>query len=93
MKLLVKSLKVGNGIMGSLLPSGKVEFRLFINKGIIDSCSIYGDFFGSVDPLAFSEDLLGRQYSRDSILPVLKKYEKMNSFYNIKALDLLEIII
>ncbi|TQS76639.1 lipoate--protein ligase [Ornithinibacillus gellani] len=48
-------------------PSGLVDVRLDVNRGMIESCKIFGDFFGlgSIDVL--EDKLTGVQYNRQAI--------------------------
>jgi len=71
---------------------GKMEFRLDVNKGIIEHCSIFGDFFGSIDISVLCNALVGCKYNRESIKASLNELVKDNTFYNINFEDLLDII-
>lgn len=72
---------------------GKVEFKLDVNSGIIESCSIYGDFFGAVDVSKICQVLIGSKYNKEGVMEAFSKIDIENAFYNIKANDLLETII
>lgn len=67
---------------------GRVEFKLEVNRGIIEGCHIYGDFFGSDDIELLTKKLIGCKYTIESIRAALN--EVKNAFYNIKTDELLE---
>ncbi len=46
---------------------GGVETRLQIDKGLIDNCKIYGDFFGKEDVTVLEEKLKGIKYSKAEV--------------------------
>lgn len=71
---------------------GKMEFKLDVNKGVIESCSVYGDFFGSIDISVLCNALVGCKYNKESIKACLDKIITDNTFYNINYEELLDII-
>lgn len=71
---------------------GKIEFKLDVNKGIIESCNVYGDFFGSIDISMLCNTLIGCRYNKESIKTALEKHNMENAFYNINYEELLDII-
>ncbi|HBQ87628.1 MAG TPA: lipoate--protein ligase [Syntrophomonas sp.] len=71
---------------------GKMEFKLDVNNGIIESCSIYGDFFGSIDTSVLCDALIGIEYNQKSIKEALEQLNLENSFYDINFEELLGII-
>ncbi len=48
-------------------PSGLLDVRLDVKKGIIENCKIYGDFFGIGEVSDIEEQLIGVKYERKSI--------------------------
>ncbi|MFC4403199.1 lipoate--protein ligase [Gracilibacillus xinjiangensis] len=46
---------------------GLVDVRLDVNKGIIDQCKIFGDFFGIGDVGDLEQKLIGIRYERQAI--------------------------
>src|SRR5690625_3433388 len=48
-------------------PSGLLDVRLDVKKGIIENCKIYGDFFGIGDVSDIEQQLIGVKYERKSI--------------------------
>lgn len=71
---------------------GKIEFKLDVNAGIIEKCTIYGDFFGTVDIDSFCNVLIGCKYKRESIKEALERNNMENAFYNINYLNLIDLI-
>lgn len=71
---------------------GKMEFKLDVNKGIIESCHIYGDFFGSVDINELCSCLIGCRYGKESVRAALEKLDLEHAFYNINYHELADII-
>ncbi|HHZ02378.1 MAG TPA: lipoate--protein ligase [Tissierellia bacterium] len=53
-------------------PGGAVDVRLFVEEGIINSCKIYGDFFGKEDVRDIENILTGVKYDMDEVENVLK---------------------
>lgn len=51
---------------------GGVEIRLQVEKGLIDSCKIYGDFFGKGDVAVLEQKLNGIKYDEDAVNIALK---------------------
>lgn len=62
---------------------GKVEFKFDVNKGIIEACSIYGDFFGDVDRTKLYDDLVGLKYDSKKIKEILERNQTKYNFYDI----------
>lgn len=71
---------------------GRIEFKLDVNKGIIEGCHVYGDFFGSIDISVLCNDLIGCRYNKESIKTVLEKHDMKNAFYKINYEEMLNII-
>jgi lipoyltransferase and lipoate-protein ligase len=72
---------------------GKVEFKLYVEKGIIKSCNIYGDFFGIGEINMISKALRGCRYEKKSIENILKEIEVEKYFYKISKDQILGCII
>lgn len=51
---------------------GGVEIRLQVEKGLIDNCKIYGDFFGKGDVTILEEKLKGIKFDEDSVKTALE---------------------
>ncbi len=50
---------------------GCVEARLQVEKGIIENCKIYGDFFGKSDILELEQRLKGLKYDKSEVVNAL----------------------
>lgn len=74
------------------LEGGKVEFRLEVNGGIIEECSLYGDFFGNVDVSELCSALTGCRYNRESVRAALENQQSGYNFHNISFDELIDVI-
>ncbi|HEY4552374.1 MAG TPA: lipoate--protein ligase [Bacillaceae bacterium] len=73
-------------------PVGQIEFRLDVNKGKIEQCKIYGDFFGVGDVSDIEERLVGIRYEKSGIAAALKDIDVKHYFGNITMEELLDLI-
>ena len=73
-------------------PAGTIEFRLEVNKGIIENCKIYGDFFGVGDVSDIENKLKGVRYEKSAIEDALKDVDLKHYFGNVEKSDLLNLI-
>lgn len=73
-------------------PSGGIDIRLEVNKGIIEEATIFGDFFGVGDVGEVVEKLMGVQYSRTAIAEALKGIDIPKYFGGITKEDFLQLI-
>ncbi|MDR2009703.1 MAG: lipoate--protein ligase [Bacteroidales bacterium] len=71
------------------LEGGKVEIQLNVRNGIINNCSIFGDFFFSGDITSVQNLLIGCRYDKESIKNVLENVYGSDGFYRISKDDLL----
>jgi len=53
---------------------GGVEVRLQVEKGLIDNCKIYGDFFGKGDILVLEEKLKSVKYDYEAVKEELEGF-------------------
>lgn len=53
---------------------GGVEVRLQVEKGLINNCKIYGDFFGKEDISVLEEKLKGIRYDQDAVKEALEDF-------------------
>lgn len=53
-------------------PSGLLDVRLDVRKGIIENCTIYGDFFGLGDVSELEKKLIGVKHDKQSIEEAIK---------------------
>ncbi|HWL26017.1 MAG TPA: lipoate--protein ligase [Ureibacillus sp.] len=73
-------------------PSGGIDIRLEVNKGIIEEIKIYGDFFGVGEVSEIEELLTGVQYSREAISEKLGDINIAHYFGGITKEDFLKLI-
>jgi lipoate---protein ligase len=73
-------------------PVGSIDVRLEVNKGIIDHCKIYGDFFGVGEVQDIEERLINVKYERASLDQALDDLDIKHYFGNITKEDFLQLI-
>lgn len=73
-------------------PSGSIDIRLEVNKGIIEDVTIFGDFFGVGDVEEVAQRLIGTKYERTAIAEVLKNMDIPTYFGGITEEDFLQLI-
>ncbi len=74
-------------------PIGFIDLRLDVGeKGIIQSCKIYGDFFGSRDVTEIEQRLLGIRYDRHEIAQALADVDLTYYFGEISKDEFLDLI-
>ena len=73
-------------------PSGGIDIRLEVNKGIIEEVTIFGDFFGVGDVEEVEELLVGTKYDRTAIAEALKEIDIPTYFGGITEEDFLQLI-
>lgn len=73
-------------------PVGTVDVRLEVNKGIIENCKIYGDFFGIGEVKDIEEKLTGCRYERAGIEKALEGIDIRHYFGNITKEDFISLI-
>ncbi|USL43085.1 lipoate--protein ligase [Priestia megaterium] len=73
-------------------PVGQIDVRLEVNKGKIDACTIYGDFFGVGDVQEVQEKLTGVRYEKASIEQALEDIDIPHYFGNITKEKFVELI-
>ncbi len=71
---------------------GKMEFKLDVNNGKITDCTIYGDFFGTMDITVLSDALIGTTYNKESIKKAIAASGIKQGFYQINIDELADII-
>jgi len=72
---------------------GKIEIKLAVEKGIIEECSIYGDFFSNEDVGLVSEALRKCRYELKVISERLKEIQAEKYFHKISETEILSCII
>ncbi|SES19471.1 lipoate--protein ligase [Psychrobacillus sp. OK032] len=73
-------------------PTGGVDVRLEVNKGIIEEVNIYGDFFGVGDIKEVEELLTGKVYSKQAIEESLESIDVPKYFGGISKEELVQLI-
>ncbi|SFA79779.1 MULTISPECIES: lipoate--protein ligase [unclassified Bacillus (in: firmicutes)] len=73
-------------------PVGQIDVRLEVNKGTVENCKIYGDFFGVGDVTEIEDKLTGIRYEKASIDAALEDANIPHYFGNITKEDFLNLI-
>ena len=73
-------------------PVGHIDVRLEVQKGIIVTCKIYGDFFGVGDVEEIERALNGTRYERADLDAALNNIDVKKYFGNIEKEDFLHLI-
>lgn len=73
-------------------PVGQIDVRLEVNKGEIENCKIYGDFFGVGDVSEIENLLIGQKYEKASIENALSEINIPHYFGNITKEDFIGLI-
>jgi lipoate-protein ligase A len=73
-------------------PVGSIDVRLEVNKGIIENCKIYGDFFGVGDVSDIEEKLIGIRYEKGEIDNALADINTTHYFGNITKDEFLNLL-
>lgn len=73
-------------------PVGQVDVRFEVNKGTIENCKIYGDFFGVGDVTEIEQLLTGVKYERASLETALAEVNIQHYFGNITKEEFLELV-
>lgn len=73
-------------------PVGSVDVRFEVQKGIIENCKIYGDFFGVGDVEEVEHSLTGIKYERAAIETALSEIDVKKYFGNIDKEEFINLI-
>lgn len=73
-------------------PVGSIDVRLEVNKGLIESCKIYGDFFGVGEVKDIEEKLTGIRYEKSEIEHALSDLETNYYFGNVTKEEFINLI-
>jgi lipoate---protein ligase len=73
-------------------PVGSIDVRLEVNKGIIENCKIYGDFFGVGDVLEIENKLKGCRYEKSELEKALVDIDTKYYFGNISKEEFINLI-
>lgn len=73
-------------------PVGQIDIRLEVNKGMIEGCKIYGDFFGVGDVSEIEEELIGTKYEKSDIEKKLESVNIKHYFGNVEKEDFIKLV-
>lgn len=73
-------------------PSGSIDIRLEVNKGIIEEAKIFGDFFGVGDVAEVEGLLVGAKYDRTAISEALQQIDIQKYFGGVSKEEFLQLI-
>ncbi|MGD7045219.1 lipoate--protein ligase [Jeotgalibacillus proteolyticus] len=73
-------------------PVGSVDVRLDVDKGRIENCKIYGDFFGVGDVSDIEKRLTGLRYEKHLIEDALKDIDLKHYFGNIEREEFIDLL-
>lgn len=73
--------------------AGILDVRINVEDGIVKSCKMYGDFFGTEDIAKFEERLTGLRYEKEDICRALKGIDVASYFGKVSGNDLLDLLI
>lgn len=71
---------------------GSIDIRLEVNKGVIENCKIYGDFFGVGDVSDIENKLIGLKYEKAEVEHALEGVEITHYFGNVTKEDIINLI-
>ncbi|MCA1030938.1 lipoate--protein ligase [Bacillus timonensis] len=73
-------------------PVGQIDIRLEVNKGVLDNCKIYGDFFGVGDVSDIEKLLIGTRYEKAEIEKALDQIDIKHYFGNISKEEFIQLV-
>jgi lipoate-protein ligase A len=73
-------------------PVGSIDVRLAVNKGLIENCKIYGDFFGVGDVSDIENKLAGIRYEKSEIDEALSEVDTTHYFGNVSKEEFINLI-
>ncbi|MFB1081422.1 lipoate--protein ligase [Jeotgalibacillus sp. JSM ZJ347] len=73
-------------------PVGSIDVRLDVEKGSIENCKIYGDFFGVGDVNEVEEKLIGTRYERVEIDKALEDVDLKHYFGNVDREEFIDLL-
>jgi lipoate---protein ligase len=73
-------------------PVGSIDIRLDVEKGVIRSCKIYGDFFGVGDIVDVEAKLTGIRYEHEDIIQALSDVDVSHYFGNITNQEFVDLL-
>ncbi|WP_313893067.1 lipoate--protein ligase [Psychrobacillus sp.] len=73
-------------------PTGGVDIRLEVNKGIMEEVHIYGDFFGVGDIVEVEQLLTGKPYSKEAIEEALDSIDVPKYFGGVTKEEIIQLM-
>ncbi|MDM8102731.1 MULTISPECIES: lipoate--protein ligase [Oceanobacillus] len=73
-------------------PGGLVDVRLDVKKGIIENCTIFGDFFGLGDVKVLEDALTGIRHNRDAVKEAVDQIDVSHYLGRISKEEFLELL-
>jgi lipoate-protein ligase A len=73
-------------------PVGSIDVRLEVNKGTIENCKIYGDFFGVGDVSELENKLTGCRYEKGELEKALVGIDTTHYFGNVSKEEFINLI-
>ncbi|WHY78917.1 lipoate--protein ligase [Neobacillus sp. WH10] len=73
-------------------PVGSIDVRLEVNKGILENCKIYGDFFGVGDVSDIENILKGIRYEKNEIEKRLSEVDITHYFGSVSKEEFINLI-
>lgn len=73
-------------------PVGSIDLRLTVEKGHIENCKVYGDFFGVGEVSEIEDKLTGIRYDRSDIARSLEDVDIKHYFGNITKEEFIELV-
>lgn len=73
-------------------PVGQIDVRLEVQKGVIENCKIYGDFFGVGDVEEIEALLIGTRYEKEGLEKALENIDIKKYFGQIEKSDFINLI-
>ncbi|WP_071393846.1 lipoate--protein ligase [Bacillus tuaregi] len=73
-------------------PVGSIDVRLEVNKGVIENCKVYGDFFGVGDVQEIEAIIKDVKYEKDALEKALENIDIKHYFGNITKEDFLQLL-
>ncbi len=71
---------------------GKMQFKIDVQKGVIRSAAVYGDFFSTLDAETICGALTGCRYERGAVLKALQSHGVDGAVYRISAREMAQVI-
>ena len=74
-------------------PSGLVEVKLVVHRGIIEEAAIEGDFFGMEDIAGITNALRGTLHREDAVRAALAQFEMQDYFMGMDVEEILSLML